>query len=104
MTADDEVLIGFFRDGLPHPTKRAASALPHRSPKGLSVRVAALRKRGLIKPSLRGRIPGLDDPTPASDGTPPPRPPRAVEEHPLRCPGCMKVFFPSDALPMRATA
>ena len=110
MTADDELLISIYSDGLPEPARRAREALPNRSPKGLGVRVSVLRERGLIK--RRERAPKAEHVIRTSVGSAyrrgiavevvPIERGRPETESPVRCPHCLRVFFASDSLPIRS--
>lgn len=99
---DDRVIIAIYNDGEPEFVARAIAALPHRTKSAIQQRASGLRKLGLI---IGGRktYPKLST-TRTAELPAVFAPPRPAEERPLRCPGCMKVFFPSDSLPIRASA
>jgi hypothetical protein len=100
---DDEVIIAIYSDGQPKPAPRMKEALPHRSPAGLGVRVSKLRARGLMpKPKYETAFADFRVADMIPEAEPSIR--RAVREDLLRCPGCRKVFFPSDSLPIRTEA
>lgn len=95
--ADDAVIIAIFNDGDPDWVARTAAALPHRTKSALQQRASSLRKLGLITGGRKFYTKIEPVPSPRQQSG-------AVDEHPIRCPGCRKVFFPSDSLPIRAEA